>query len=394
MIKPVLLVRYAEIHLKGLNRPYFEQTLLRQIRRLVAPVEGAKAWKGDGRFYVAGYPEQLEERIQDEVCKICGVHSVSRAWAVEKDMEVIADTALELLEHEGMTRGGFKVDARRSDKQFPLNSMQINQELGGRMLEKLPELYVDIHHPSIVLACEIREEAYLYVGRKMAVGGMPVGTSGRAALLLSGGIDSPVAGYMLAKRGVELETIYFHSFPHTSELAKQKVQDLAQVLAGYAGRLPLNVVNFTAIQEYLYENGPDAMLTILMRRAMMRIAEKIARATQCQALATGESIAQVASQTMDALVVTGDAVDMPILQPLICFDKVETIELARKIGTYELSTLPYEDCCTVFTPRHPVTKPKLEKVKEAEARLTELPRMIEEAAASYEIINLYRKSII
>ncbi len=393
-MKQVLLVRYAEIHLKGLNRPYFERALLHQIQKLVAPIEHVQVWKGDGRFYIGGYPPHLEERIMTEVCKICGVHSVSPAWAVEKNMDCIAAHAASLLEAAGKTSGQFKVDARRSDKHFYLNSMQINAELGGRMLEKFPGLRVDIHHPDFVLSCEIREEAYLYVDRMMAVGGMPVGTAGRAALLLSGGIDSPVAGYMLAKRGVELEAVYFHSFPHTSERAKQKVVDLAQVIAGYTGRLPLNVVNFTQIQEYLYENGPDAMLTILMRRAMMRIAERIARATGCQALATGETIGQVASQTMDALVVTNAVVNMPIFQPLICFDKMETVEVAKKIGTFDLSILPYEDCCTVFTPRHPTTKPRLERVEEAEAKLPELDAMIETAAAHYEIINLYRKSIL
>jgi len=393
-LKQVLLVRYAEIHLKGLNRPYFERTLLHQIQRLVAPIKDIKVWKGDGRFYIGNYPAELEERIMQAVCKICGVHSVSPAWAVEKDMDVITESCAELLAVSGKTQGKFKVESRRSDKHFYLNSMQLNAELGGRMLERMHGLSVDIHNPDFVLSCEIREEAYIYVDRTLAVGGMPVGTAGRTALLLSGGIDSPVAGYMLAKRGVELEAVYFHSFPHTSERAKQKVVDLAQVVSEYAGRLPLHVVNFTAIQEYLYENGPDSMLTILMRRAMMRIAERIARATECQSLATGETIGQVASQTMDALVVTNAVVDMPIFQPLICFDKMETVDIARKIGTFDLSVLPYEDCCTVFTPRHPTTKPRLERVEEAEAKLPELDAMIEKAATDYETITLYRKSIL
>jgi len=393
-MKHVLLVRYGEIHLKGLNRPYFKHALERELRRMVSSVEGIKVWEAEGRFYIGNYPVELEELLVKSVAKVCGVHSVSPAWAVEKDLAVMGATVVEMLRQSGQTEKTFKVEARRSDKRFPMNSMQLAAEMGGLILDSLPQMVVDIHNPQVEVGCEVREEVYLYVEKIPGVGGMPVGTAGRAALLLSGGIDSPVAGYMMAKRGVELEGVYFHSFPHTSERAKQKVVDLAQVLTDYCDQFALHVVPFTAVQEYLYDEGPDALLTLLMRRSMMRISAAIAQKTGCLALATGETIGQVASQTMEALAVTNPVAGMPVFRPLICFDKMETVEIARRIGTYDISILPYEDCCTVFTPRHPCTKPKLDKIMEAEAALPRLAELEAEAVSGVEVIRLHRKSLV
>ncbi len=381
-----LLVRYGEIHLKGLNRPYFEHQLVRRIKLALTGLEGVRVFHGQGRFYVAGYPLEREEDVARAVCRVFGVHSVSRAWAVEKDWDVMTEACAAFLKEKGLTQGAFKVDARRSDKSFPRNSMEINRDMGGEMLDRFPGLHVDLHDPDFILSVEVREETMIYSGEEMAAGGMPTGTGGKGALLLSGGIDSPVAGWLMAKRGMELEAVYFHSFPHTSERAKEKVADLARVLASYCGEVRLNVINYTAVQEYLYEKGPDEYLTILMRRSMMRIAQVIARRTGCQALITGETLGQVASQTIDALTVTDRIAEMPVFRPLIASDKMETVEIARRIGTFDISILPYEDCCTVFTPRHPVTRPKMDKVLEAEDRLTELEELERIAADTPELI--------
>jgi len=382
-----LLVRYGEIHLKGLNRPYFEHQLIRRIKLALQGLEGVRVFRGQVCFYVAGYPMEREDEVARAVCRVFGVHSVSRAWAVDKDWDTMVEACRAFLVEKGLTSGTFKVDARRADKSFPRNSMEINRDMGGEMLDRFPGLKVDLHHPDFVLSVEVREETMIYSGEEMASGGMPTGTGGKAALLLSGGIDSPVAGWLMAKRGMELEAIYFHSFPHTSERAKEKVVDLARVLASYCGEVRLHVVNYTAIQEYLYENGPDAYLTLLMRRSMMRISQEIALREHCQALVTGETLGQVASQTIDALVCTDKIAEIPVFRPLIASDKMETVDIARKIGSFEISILPYEDCCTVFTPRHPVTKPKLDKVIEAEEKLPEgLAEMEHVAATTEEII--------
>jgi len=388
-VEHYLLIRYGEIHLKGLNRPYFERLLMRRIRDAAAHVEGVKVFKGQGRFYLSDYPPEREEEVVGLVRRVFGVHSVSRAWAVEKEWEAMVASAADFLRQNRLTKGTFKVDARRSDKSFALNSMEINAEMGGRLLDIFPDLSVDLHCPDFVLSVEVREWTLIYSGEEMGAGGMPTGTGGRALLLLSGGIDSPVAGWMMAKRGMELEAVYFHSFPHTSERAKQKVVDLARILATYCAAVRLHIVNFTPIQENLYEHGPDAYLTLLMRCSMMRIAQKIADAEGCQAIVTGESLGQVASQTIDALVCTDKIAEIPVFRPLIAFDKMETVEIARKIGTFETSILPYEDCCTVFTPRHPVTKPRPERVLEAEGKLSiDMDALEREAAQTAEILLL------
>ncbi len=371
MVRNVLLIRYGEVHLKGQNRSFFMRLLKEDIQHALADM-GATVSSGQGRFYASGYPKEREDEAVSRLSKIFGLHSVSRAREVEKDWEAICDAAKALMEQELKNRGKsctFKVFARRSDKTFPLDSMALAKELGHVLLEALPGLKVDVVSPQVPLSVEIREQAYVYSGEVLGAGGMPAGSNGKAALLLSGGIDSPVAGYMVMKRGVDLHCVHFHSFPYTSERAKEKVVALAKLLAGYGGSVVLHVVHFTDVQTAIYEKCPDNQTTILLRRAMMAIAERIAQANGCKALVTGEAIGQVASQTMESLVVTDDAVSMPVFRPCIGMDKIEIMDYARRIGTYETSILPYEDCCTIFTPRHPVTKPKLADIKKSEARL-------------------------
>ena len=362
-MRDVLLVRFGEVHLKGQNRPYFLRKLVSNVRRAVEDI-GGHVWLADSRIYVS----QAQDMAQciERVCKVFGVHSVSPAVEMDKDYEAIAAQCVEMM--RGKT-GSFKVSARRSDKRFPMDSMVLQRELGGRILEAMPHLKVDVHKPDHVMSVEIRDFAYLYVDEVMGVGGMPMGTGGRAALLLSGGIDSPVAGWSIMKRGVQVQGIHFHSFPYTSERAKQKVLDLAAIMGEYAGNMLVHVVPFTEIQLAIHEKCPDELGTVLMRRYMMRIAQRLAQKNRCQALITGESIGQVASQTMEALVCTDQVVDMPVFRPLIGMDKLEIMDIARKIGTYETSIQPFEDCCTVFTPRHPCTKPKIEDLIQAEQAL-------------------------
>ncbi len=381
----VILVRYGEIHLKGLNRPFFERKLLEQMKKSLIGLEKCKVVKAQGRFFVKGYKDDDEDDIINRLIKVFGVHSVSPALEMEKDVEIIQKLAVEMLSDNSMDQGTFKVDTRRSDKTFPLNSMELSRNIGGYILEKMPGLSVDVHHPDWRVNVEIREMAYVYVRTIPGAGGMPIGTNGRAVLLLSGGIDSPVAGWMIAKRGVQLEAVHFHSFPYTSERAKEKVIDLCKLLSNYCGSILLHVVPFTEIQQTLFEKCPDSQLTILMRRFMMRIAEAIAVKRKGKALVTGESIGQVASQTMESLAATDNVVSLPVFRPVIGFDKSEIIEIAQKIGTYETSILPYEDCCTVFVPKHPVTHPSLEKIEQSETVLN-IEKMVQDAVERTEAI--------
>jgi len=381
-MKELLLVRYGEIFLKGLNRPYFIRALIRKIRYALRGT-GSRVWVHDGRIFVDGF-EDLE-LVTDRVTRVFGVHSVCPAVEMPKDdFDALCDQAIRMMSE---VKGTFKVSARRSDKRYPLNSPAINQEMGHRILESNPNLKVDVHDPEHVLNVEIRDQAYLYGRVIPAVGGMPVGTNGNATLLLSGGIDSPVAGWMVAKRGVQINAVHFHSFPYTSEQAKEKVLDLARKLSYSCCGIKVHIVPFTEIQLQIRDHCPEEYTTLIMRRFMMRIAEQIARETECGALITGESIGQVASQTMEALATTDCVVSMPVFRPLIGFDKSEIIDVAKKIDTYELSSLPYEDCCTIFTPKHPVTRPKLAKVEEAESRLDVEP-LIEKALAGVEIVSV------
>ena len=376
----LLLIRYGEIYLKGLNRPYFLRALLARVKEAVRPL-GGQVWLKDARLFVQGVSD-MDACIQ-RVTKVFGVHSVCPAVRLPKaDFEQVCAQAAEMM--RGMT-GTFKVDARRSDKCYPLDSPEINAKMGGYILRNVPGLKVDVHHPDHVMNVEIRDEAYLYVKVIEAAGGMPVGTGGKAALLLSGGIDSPVAGYMIAKRGVELCAVHFYSYPYTSERAKEKVLDLARIISQSCCGIKVFVVPFTDIQLKIHEKCADDYTTLIMRRFMMRIVEKIAQREGAEALITGESVGQVASQTMTALHMTNMVVSMPVFRPLIGFDKIEIIRYAEKIGTYETSCLPYEDCCTVFTPRHPATHPKLDKILESEARL-DGDALIEEAIRNTEIV--------
>ena len=378
----LILVRYGEIFLKGLNRPYFIRALIRKIRYALRGY-GADVHVHDGRIFVRGM--QDPDACMERIVKVFGVHSVSPALEMPKDdFEAICRQAVE------MTRdltGTFKVEARRSDKRYPMNSPAINEEVGYRILQANPNLRVDVHHPDYRLNIEIRDMAYLYVRNIPAVGGMPVGTNGNATLLLSGGIDSPVAGWMIAKRGVQINAVHFHSYPYTSDRAKEKVLDLARKLSFSCCGIKVFVVPFTEIQMAIHEKCPEEYTTLIMRRYMMRIAEKIARQEACEALITGESIGQVASQTMTALGTTDSVVEMPVFRPLIGFDKSEIIDTARKIGTLEISELPYEDCCTVFTPRHPATHPKMEKILEGESRL-DTEALIARAIEGVEVIRV------
>ena len=381
-MRELLLVRFGEIFLKGLNRPYFMRELMKKIRHAVKDVEG-KVWENDSRVFVSDFTD-LEETIR-RVTKVFGVHSVAPAIEMEKDdFDAVCAQGVAMMQG---VKGTFKVEARRSDKRYPLNSPAIGREMGHRILRANPDLTVDVHHPQTTLIVEIRDHAYLYNRVIPAVGGMPVGTNGKATLLLSGGIDSPVAGWMIAKRGVQISAVHFHSYPYTSDRAKEKVLTLAKILSESCCGIRVHVVPFTKIQMEIHEKCPEEYSTLIMRRFMMRIAERVARQEGAEALITGESIGQVASQTMTALNTTDSVVSMPVFRPVIGFDKVEIIEVANRIGTMETSSLPYEDCCTVFTPRHPATHPKMDKIELSESKL-DGEALIEEAMQGIEIITV------
>ena len=381
-MKELLLVRYGEIFLKGLNRPYFIRSLVRKIRYALRGM-GTQVWVHDGRIFVDGIEDM--DLVIEKVTHVFGVHSVCPAVEMPKDdFDALCAQAVRMMSD---VSGAFKVDARRSDKRYPMTSPEINTEMGGRILESNSALKVDLHHPEHVMNVEIRDRAYLYVKVIPAVGGMPVGTNGNATLLLSGGIDSPVAGWMVAKRGVQINAVHFHSYPYTSEQAKEKVLDLARKLSFSCCGIKVHIVPFTEIQLQIRDHCPEEYTTLIMRRFMMRIAERIALQTESGALITGESIGQVASQTMEALQTTDSVVSMPVFRPLIGFDKSEIIEIAQKIDTYELSSLPYEDCCTIFTPKHPATRPRKEKVEEAESVL-DVETLISEALAGVEVVSV------
>ena len=363
-MREILLVRYGEVFLKGQNRPFFLRKLVDHVKQAVQGVHG-HVWLSDGRIYVSDYTDQ-DEAIR-RVSRVFGVHSVSPAVEMEKDnFEAICAQAAKMMEKR---TGTFKVLAKRSDKRYPMDSPAIMREAGGYILTHVPHLSVDVVKPDHEITIEIRGMAYLSVDRTMAVSGMPMGTNGKACLLLSGGIDSPVAGFMIAKRGVELCCVHYHSFPYTSERAKEKVLELARILSEYCGKMRVYVVPFTEIQMEIHEKCPENFTTLIMRRYMMRIAEILARKDGAQALITGESIGQVASQTMEALGCTDEVVSMPVFRPCVGMDKSEIIERAEMIGTMETSALPYEDCCTVFTPKHPATHPRKEIVHRAEEKL-------------------------
>lgn len=385
-----ILLRYGEIHLKGQNRPFFERKLLNNIKSALRAFD-LSVIKTQGRFFVENYQAKDEKAIIEALKKVFGLHSISPARMCEKDWATISAMACEVMKEAVEANGGeasFKVVARRSDKTFPMNSNQMAPELGGIILEKVPGTRVDVKTPEIELGLEIREKAYCYAQIIKGADGMPVGCNGKVSLLLSGGIDSPVAGYMMMKRGLELDCVHFHSFPYTSERAREKVIDLAKILARYSGSIRMFILPITDFQMAVYEKCPPAQMTVLLRRGMMQAAERIALENGSQALVTGEAVGQVASQTLESLRCTNDAVDLPVFRPCIGFDKMEIVSYARKIDTYETSILPYEDCCTIFTPKHPVTKPKLEQIRKGQAMLPEWDELLEKAHQEKEILRI------
>ena len=370
-MKEMFLLKLGEIVLKGANRRTFEETLKKNVRRTVSHFGAFKVYIMQSTVYVEPEADDCDLDGAWEACgHVFGVSSMCRCRACEKNLDAIYQAVVDYLGDELSVQKSFKVESKRSDKSFPLNSIQISQEIGGRLAEAFPQVAVDVHTPAYVVNVEVRDfAAYIHGPAVPGAGGLPTGTGGRAAVLLSGGIDSPVAGYMIAKRGVELECLHFFSYPYTSERAKEKVLELAKLMTRYCGRMTVDVVGFTEIQEAIRDHCREEYFTIIMRRFMMRISEAIARDHGAKCLVTGENLGQVASQTMDAMAVTGAVVHMPIFHPLIGMDKEEIVTIARKIGTLDTSILPYEDCCTVFTPKHPKTKPSLGPVEAEEAKL-------------------------
>lgn len=387
-MKRIILVRYGEIILKGLNRPVFEEKLVGNIKSAIYKFGKAKVSKSQGRIYIEPEDENYDfDLVLQKVIKVFGVVSVSPVWKIDTEYEQIKANSIkmasELVDNFGYKT--FKVEAKRGNKRFPMPSPEICADVGGYILENVAGLTVNVKNPDFIIYIEVRESSYIYSETIKAFGGMPLGSNGKAMLLLSGGIDSPVAGWMMGKRGVEIETIHFYSYPYTSERAKQKVIDLAQIMAQYCGRMRLHVVPFTDIQLAINDNCPEEQLTIIMRRLMMKISEQIARKSNAMALITGESMGQVASQTMHGLYCTDAAVNMPVFRPLIGMDKVEVVDIARKIETFETSILPYEDCCTVFVAKHPQTKPKLDKIMLSESAVDFEP-LISKAIENIEVI--------
>ncbi len=390
-MKEIILVKYGEIILKGLNRPNFERVLMKNIRDALKKLCSAKVQIAQATIYVEVEEDDKIDLVAERLSRIFGIVSVTRACVVEKDVEQLKQAALSYCGHLLLPNVRFKVEAKRADKRFPLKTPEICMEVGGFLDDMCPGVIVDVHHPEVTVKVEIRDfGAYIYcVENKLkGQGGMPIGTGGRAMLLLSGGIDSPVAGHMIAKRGVEIDAVNFFSFPYTSERAKEKVVELAEILAQYTSKIRLHIVPFTEIQLAIRDQCPEEHMTLIMRRFMMKIAERIAKREKSAALITGESVGQVASQTLDALHVTNSVVQMPVLRPLIGMDKDEIIQRARKIGTFETSILPYEDCCTVFTPKHPTTHPKLAAIEKTEAVL-DIEALIERAMEGVETVTVY-----
>lgn len=386
-MKEIILIKNGELALKGLNRRTFEDMLVKNMRRRL---DGAGKFKFTvAQSTIVAEPEDdsvdFDEAVE-RIGKIFGIAGFSRAAAVEKDMDTILKSAEEYLAPQLLTVRSFKVEAKRSDKKFPLTSPEICRETGGYLLRKFPHLEVDVHNPDIVVAVEVRDSnAYIHGKQLKGAGGMPTGSAGRAALLISGGIDSPVAGYMMAKRGLELMAVHFASPPYTSERAEQKVHSLLKQVSKYSGRIALFVVPFTKTQELIKDNCPEEIFTVIMRRMMMRVAQKIAAKEHAGALITGESVGQVASQTMQAIACTDAVCEIPVFRPLIGMDKDEVVAISRKIETFDISILPYEDCCTVFTPKHPKTRPTIEYVEECEKAL-EVDKLVDEAAENARFV--------
>ena len=384
------LIKYAEIGVKGKNRYLFEDALVKQIHHRLKNLEGKfEVTKEAGRIYAEASEDFDYDEVIDALQHVFGIVGICPMVQIEdngyEDLKAqVVKYIDDAYEDKHFT---FKVVARRANKQYPVVSAQINRDLGEVILNAFPETKVNVHTPDVLLRVEVRHKINIFSETIPGPGGMPIGTAGRAMLLLSGGIDSPVAGWMIAKRGVTIDATYFHAPPYTSERAKQKVVDLAKLVAKYTGPIRLNIINFTDIQLYIYDQCPHDELTIIMRRYMMKIAETIAKENDCLALVTGESIGQVASQTMQSLAVTNEVCELPVMRPLIAFDKQDIVDISLKIGTYETSVLPYEDCCTIFVAKHPVTKPSLKKIKNSEKKLDEkIDELMKTALETREVI--------
>lgn len=386
----IFIVRCGEVALKGMNKPYFEKMLVSRIKKLLKKFDNVEAYRHEGLIFVRADKKHDPEMIIGEISKVFGVASISPALECESELNSIGDAAvalmMDLIEKKGIKT--FKVDAKRADKNFPVKSPEIARIIGAKVLVGCKVLKVDVHNPDCVLFVDLRKDkSYVFEQKISGFGGLPLGTNGKGMVLLSGGIDSPVAAWMMAKRGMLIEAVHFHSYPYTSQRAQEKVEDLARIIAQYCGRFKMNVINLLPIQEQIVENCPEEETTILVRRFMMRIAEKVAQKSGCTMLITGENLGQVASQTAEALVVTDATVKMPVMRPLIALDKVDIIQKAKDIGTFETSIMPYEDCCTVFLPKHPATKPKLEKILESESKL-DVDALVEAAVEKMEIIDI------
>ncbi len=388
-MKEIFLLKLGEIVLKGANKRQFEAKLRSNVRRRMKAYGEFDVYLMQSTVYVEPMNDECDVDGAWEACRsIFGVVRLCRCRPCEKNTDAIFNTIEEYLGDELDCAKSFKVESKRSDKSFPLNSIQLSQEIGGRLAEAHPNVEVDVHHPDYTVFVEVRDlAAYVHGPAEPGAGGLPTGVGGRAMCLLSGGIDSPVAAWMIAKRGVEIESVHFFSYPYTSQLAKDKVLELARLVTKYSGRMTVNVVSFTEIQEAIRDNCPEEYFTLIMRRFMMEISQRIAKDHGCGALITGENLGQVASQTMEAMTVTGAVVDIPIFMPLVGMDKEEIVTIARKIGTLETSILPYEDCCTVFTPKHPKTKPTIGQLINAEKRLNR-EELIQRALESVEKIQV------
>ena len=385
----IILLKLGEIVLKGLNRKSFEQKLMANVRRRLAAIGKFRVYCLQSTVYVEAAEDGADmDAAFEALQKVFGIVKLSRAAACEKDKDAIAKLAIDYLREDMLRAKSFKVESKRSDKSFPMTSVELSQYDGGELNEAYPEVEVDVHEPELVVHIEVRDlAAYVHATPVPGAGGMPVGSNGVAVTLLSGGIDSPVSTYMIAKRGVRLIPLHFFSFPYTSEQAKEKVIELGNMLTEYCGRMTLEIAPFTHIQEEIRDKCPEEYFTLIMRRFMMRIAQRVARENGAKAIVTGENLGQVASQTMEAMASTQAVIDLPVLQPLIGMDKEEIVALARKIGTFETSILPYEDCCTVFTPKHPRTRPKLSEVEQAESVL-DIEALVDEAIKGLEEVEL------
>lgn len=387
----IFIVRSGEAALKGHNKPYFEKMLAERIRKLLRKFSGVEVRRMGGLIFIRADKNIMKNDILKELSKVFGIASISPAVEVACDMDQIADAAVEymngLIEENGVKT--FKVEAKRADKNFPVQSPEIARRIGAAILKGCKVLTVDVHQPEVSLFIDVRSDiTYIYQQKISGHGGLPLGTNGKGLVLLSGGIDSPVAAWMMAKRGMNVEAIHFHSYPYTSERAQEKVEELAAVLAVYCSRFKMHTINLLPIQEQIAMNCPEEEMTILLRRFMMRIAEAVAKENGCNLLVTGESLGQVASQTAESLVVTDAAVQMPVMRPLIALDKVDIMKTAREIGTFEISIQPFEDCCTVFLPKHPVTKPRIDRILASEAVL-DVEGLVASAVESDTVKDIY-----